>query len=194
MSIISFAPWPCFTRAARKALALSATAGLAFNSIRIPQAIAASARLSSECQQQISNGIANAGFKLVQEGSILNAIRNGPSSEAVFRQLWASGRPPVEISSNAMIRDGGRYYVYLTVPPSPGLRGEVTGSLENKLKKLQASVHYSAKCVQTLSLGFLRSGPYACTYFDSSRGQVRNVRILDIPPNSRPVLGLDFCE
>jgi hypothetical protein len=148
--------------------------------------------LDRNCRSSIERSIASAG-SVQPSGFIINRIRSGNSVERALSSMWASSTP-AEIAY-ADPRGSGRYYVSITVPPPPGQQGQVSTSLRGRIRALQSALHRNTTCIQTLRIGFERSGPYQCTWLDSRSGSVKEISHLDVPSDRRiPKPGLDYCE
>lgn len=149
--------------------------------------------LDLNCRSSIERSITSAGFSVQPSGFINSRIRSGNSVEQALTSMWASSTP-AEIGF-ADLRGSGRYYVSIILPPPPGQQGQVSTSLRGKIRALQSPLHRNTTCIETLRIGFERSGPYQCTWLDSRSGSVKEISHLDVPSDRRiPKPGLDYCE
>jgi len=154
---------------------------------------ASASRLDRSCRSSIERSIASAGFSVQPSGFIINRIRSGNSVERALSSMWASSTP-AEIGY-ADLRGSGRYYISITLPPPPGQQGQVSTSLRGRIRALQSALHRETNCIQTLRIGFERSGPYQCTWLDSRTGSIKQISHLDVPSDrSNPKPGLDYCQ
>lgn len=150
-------------------------------------------KLDSSCRSLIDQSISSAGFAVQASGFIIDRIRSSSSVDRALANMWSS-RTPAEISYSDL-RGRGRYYVSLTLPPSPEQRGQVSSDIQERIRTLQASIHRQTICVQTLRIEFARTGPYQCTWFDPRSGSIRQINYLEPPSDRRqPSPGLDYCE
>ena len=150
-------------------------------------------KLDSSCRSAIKRSIRSSGFSVHPSGFIIDRIRSSSSVDQAIADMWSS-RTPAEISYSDF-RGRGRYYVSLTLPPSPEQRGQVSSDIRERIRALQASIHRQTTCVQTLRIEFARTGPYQCTWFDARSGSIRQINHLDVSSDRRqPSLGLDYCE
>lgn len=152
-------------------------------------------QLPRSCLSSIERAAASAGFSLKPEGYLLSRMRQSSSAGKAEAAMWGTSKPPTEISY-AEVRSKGKFYVSLTLPPSPERGGVVTPRIQEKIRQLQNAAHRQVDCIQTLRIEFLRSGPYECTWLDRSRNTVRNIQHLEAAGSGRgtPRPGFDYCD
>ena len=156
-------------------------------------ALASSSKLSKICQESIERSITSAGFVVQPSGFITNRIKSSNSYDPALSEMWSS-RTPVEISY-ADPRGNNRYYISIELPLPPGQQGQLSSSEREKIRVLESTLHRKTNCIQTLRIGFHRSGPYQCTWLDPRTGSIRYISSLDpLSDQTSPRPGLDYCE
>lgn len=152
-------------------------------------------QLPPSCRSRIKGAVASSGFTLKPEGYALSRMRHSSTAGKAEALMWGNSNPPAEISYSE-IRSKGKFYVSLTLPPSPERRCVVTPRIQEKIRLLQNAAHRQVDCIQTLRIEFLRSGPYECTWLDRSRNTVRNIQHLEAAGSGRgtPRPGFHYCD
>lgn len=150
-------------------------------------------KLDHKCRSSIERSISSSGFLVKPSGFISDRLRSSGSFDRALSDMWSS-RPPAEISYVDQ-RGRGRYYVSITLPPPPGKQGQISSSEREKIRGLESVLHRETNCIQTLRIGFERSGPYQCTWLEPRTGSIRSISSFDpLSDQITPRPGFDYCE
>lgn len=155
--------------------------------------LASPSKLDHNCRSSIERSIQSSGFLVQPSGFISDRIQSSNSYDRALSEIWSSP-PPAEISY-ADSRGNKRYYISIELPLPPGPNGQISPSIREKIRVLESTLLRKTNCIQTLRIGFHRSGPYQCTWLDPRTGSIRYISSLD-PTSDQlsPRPGLDYCE